>query len=566
MSETSIREAVYSEDYYDLIVEYGMNIDSVEQKYRNSMIQSINSSYAIIHIPRSEFPPLSYHTYRYSSIPACLTTMDLSAAEGIGSVYIQNQLNLSLSGQGVLIGFVDTGIDYTNPLFINNERYSRIFSLWDQTIESGPSPDGFYYGTEYTTEVLNLALQSENPHQTVPSRDEIGHGTKMAALAAGNQNRENGFSGIASGSQLVVVKLKPAKKHLQKYYAIPDGPPVYQSTDIMLGIRYLVTVAERLQRPMVICIGLGTNMGGLGSRNVLVQYLETIGNAAGFCVVTAIGNEGLAGHTFLGSLTQSLTSQNVELHVGNETGFTMELWGRAPNIYTLGLISPLGEYIQRIPIRFFDTANYDLLIERTRIRIDTLMNEKISGHPMISITFTDPTPGIWTLEIYKESYDNSNFILRLPTTGFISSDTYFLRSTPEYTQVTPSTTISCITATAYNHHSNAIFPQASWGFVDNFQIKPDIAAPGVNLVVPDLSHGFTVASGTSYAAAIVAGSAALILELAQVRRNLSAPNSIGIKNFLIRGADRDPNVVYPNKIWGYGRMNLYQSYERLLRV
>lgn len=142
-----------------------------------------------------------------------------------------------------------------------------------------------------------------------------------------------------------------------------------------------------------------------------------------------------------------------------------------------------------------------------------------------------------------------------------------MRPTPDMSQVNPAMVTSAISVAAYNYRNGSIYPQSSWGLLNDLIVKPDLAAPGFNILVPDLNHGFTTASGSSLAAASVAGGAALILEWAIVRGNVASTNSLGIKNFFIRGAVRDnPNLTYPNKIWGYGKMDLYQSYERLLRL
>lgn len=560
------REAASSEEYLDMIVEYSGDLAGIESIYRSGCIQTINTRYAVVHIPRDVNPELSVAAYGYSSIPQCLGTLDINSVDRIGGLQVESQPALQLTGQGVLIGFVDTGIDYTNPLFQNGDGSSRILSIWDQTISTGDPPQDLYYGTEYSSNEINLALQSADPFSVVPSRDEDGHGTMLAGLAAGNRDIVNGFSGVAAGSTLVVVKLKPAKENLKHFYAIPSSALAYQSNDIMMGVKYLESVARQLQRPMVICIGLGTSSGGYGLREVLAQYLASVGDARGMCVVAAAGNEGLGRRTYFGSVNPLLGTETVELRVGAEEGFTVELWGNTPNIYTVSIVSPVGEYVQRTSPRATESLFYRFLLEETELRIDYQINERSSGQHLTVMTFYRPTVGIWRFEVYKDMYDTSNYYMKLPIGNFISSETYFLNPSPNSTMVNPAYSIPVIAATAYNYRNNSIYIHASKGLENEFITKPDIAAPGVNLLVPTLEQGFASASGTSLAAASTAGAAALVLEWGIIRGNSPNINSFGVRNFMIRGADREMNVSYPNATWGYGRLNLYQSFISLLRV
>ena len=160
-----------------------------------------------------------------------------------------------------MIGFIDTGIDYQNPIFRNVDGTTRIAGIWDQTIQEGTPPQGLVYGTEYTEEKINEALQRENPLEAVPSKDENSHGTFLASIAAGSENIENRFKGAAPEATLGIVKLKRAKQYLKDFYLIGDDAECYQENDIMLGIRYLTDLAKKKKIPLVLCIALGTNMG-----------------------------------------------------------------------------------------------------------------------------------------------------------------------------------------------------------------------------------------------------------------------------------------------------------------
>lgn len=566
MNQEICRTAVYSEDYLDLIIEYNGIKNPARGIFTPEQIVPLNYKYAVTHVLRSQAPPLNITAYEYSTIPECLGLMDIVTADRAGVSLLRNQPALGLSGQGVMIGLVDTGIDYTNPLFLRADGTSKIFSIWDQSIDTAGHPESSYYGTEYTSEMINAALLNTDPYSIVPSRDDNGHGTRLAALAGGNYDPANEFTGMAPGAELVVVKLKPAKQILKDFHEIPADALAYQSNDLMAGVQYLLQTAENLKRPISIIIGLGTNSGGLGTGGVLGQFFTQLGRKTGVCVSCAAGNEGAAGHCYLSPPGSGANSEMIELSVGDESGFIIELWGKAPNVYSLAIQSPIGEFIQRIPPRNRISQVYNLLMEDTIIQVDYQLTERSSGEQVIIVRFQRPTPGIWRFEIFKEEFNNTGFIMKLPITNFLSDATRFLNPSPDYTVVNPSVTPTTLCVTAYSTLNNSIYHQSGQGYIDIFTIKPDLAAPGVDILVPTLSHGFTTASGTSLAAACVGGSAALVLEWAIVRGYDSSLNGKGVANLIIRGAESSQSQNYPNDSWGYGRLNLYESFNRLLRL
>ena len=205
---------------------------------------------------------------------------------------MQNYPTLELQGSGVLIGFVDTGIDYQNPIFRNLDGTTRIAGIWDQTLQDGMPPEGFLYGTEYTEDMINEALRSDTTQEMVPTSDEQGHGTFLASIAAGGASEEEeGFLGAAPDAQIAVVKLKEAKRYLKEFYLINTDAPCYQENDIMLGVTYLNNLANKLELPLIICIALGTNMGSHSANSPLTSQLDIYANTANRAVVIGSGNE-----------------------------------------------------------------------------------------------------------------------------------------------------------------------------------------------------------------------------------------------------------------------------------
>ena len=250
-------EQIYSNDYYDFIIRTtDPRIVIPEDVCR----QPIDQSIANLYIKREGMPELNAVDYDYNTIPKCFALLDQNALEVSGISRVLNQPTLSLSGQGVLVGFIDTGIAYENAMFRNSDGSSRIVGIWDQSIPGAP-PEGFLYGTGYTSEQLNAALLSPAPQELVPTTDTEGHGTFLAGIAAGSPDLAKDFTGAAPRADIAMVKLKTAKQYLKDYFFVSDQIDVYEETDIAAGVHYLQRLAEVRGEPLVICLALGTNMG-----------------------------------------------------------------------------------------------------------------------------------------------------------------------------------------------------------------------------------------------------------------------------------------------------------------
>lgn len=560
------REAIVSDEFLDLIVEYNGDLEIVREQYKTNCIQIINFKYGVVHIPRVKVPPLSIVEYGYRVIPKCYGLMDRSSMQESGITRIQNQPVLALRGQNVLVGFIDTGIDYTNSIFRKADGTTRILSIWDQEIQTGNPPLGFLYGSEYTETDINMALQEKDPYTVVPSRDTEGHGTFLAGIAAGGEDIENDFIGAAPDSDLVVVKLKDAKPYLKAFTAISQSDLAYQTNDIMMGVEYLLKVAKAYRKPISICIGIGSNQGGRDGRGTLSDYLSDIGNARGVCITISAGNEGQAGHHYYGTITSPSTFESVEIKVSKTEGFTLELWGSSPNIFSIAIRSPGGEVIPRIPPRIGESREINLILENTSIQVDYQLVENETGDELIVMVFRDPTEGIWTIDVYEEGLEQSSYHMWLPITNFLSEETFFIKPNPNTTIVTPSASVSPIGVTAYNHYNNSLYIKASRGFARDNLIKPDLAAPGVDVYGPNLRGGYQTRTGSSIAAAHVAGAAALMLEWGITKGNSLNMNSIVVKKYFIRGARRESFLTYPNPEWGFGILDIYQAFTKLLRL
>lgn len=555
-----------SEEYADFIVRYATwDPQNLIRLAGNACIHFISSNYAVIHAPLDNLMPVSISRYSYNAIPKLYGLLDSSALESSGISQTVQQPVLQANGRGVILGIIDTGIDYTNPLFQNSDQTSRILSIWDQTIPSSEPLEavtGFQplYGTVYDQNQINQALASEQPLEQLPSQDANGHGTFLAAIAAGTPvDQPTTFSGAAPNADLAIVKLKPAKQYLRNFFLIPPDIPAYQENDIMAGISFLLGLATQYLRPLVILLGIGTSQGNHDGSSPLGFQLQSLRGVNGLSVVTGAGNETGYSHHFFGSLNENQTYTEAELRVGsNEPGFCLEFWASGPELYTVGFVSPSGEVIHPIPLALGNDVTIPFRLDASTITINYQLYEAGSGNQLIFMRFQTPSQGIWRIRIYPTAPQNGAFHIWLPIHDFISDDTVFLRSDPDTTITDPGNVPMTLTVGAYNHQNSSLYIHSSRGFTSSNSIKPDLAAPGVNIQSP-----LGTRTGTSISAAFAAGAAADLLTWAITDQNNETAGSASIKSLLIRGADRNPDFSYPNRQWGYGTLNLYQAFQRL---
>lgn len=526
----------------------------------------INNEYLVLYRPLSETLPLSLTRENYDSIPALYTPLDASYLDSSGILKVADQPNLGNRGSGVLIGIADTGIDYRSPLFRNPDGSTRILGIWDQSrlgtgLQSSQQLYSLHYGTVYSQGQINQALQSSDPFSIVPVDDPLGHGTMMAALAAGSAG--DGFSGTAPEASLAIVKLKPAKEYLRDFFLIRPDAAAYQENDIMMGIKYLLMLARERNMPLVILLGLGTNTGSHNGASPLGIFLTELSRSSGQIIVLAAGNETGRGHHYRGMLQADAPFEDVELRVGpGERGFTMELWARESELYTIGIHSPSGEETGRIPISPGEERHFFFLLEGTSLSVTYASTEINTGNELIFLRFQAPAAGIWKFRVYHSLSIQGEYHIWLPVFPFLSEETFFLRPDPDTTITDPGNVPAIITIAAYNHATEGIYLHSSRGFSRTGTIKPDLAAPGVDLSIPAPSPGSSIApaTGTSAAAAVTAGAAAILMGWNLTRPQPIVLNTAIAKAILIRGAGRRPTLIYPNREFGYGTLDLYNAF------
>lgn len=554
-----------SEHFGDFIVKYMQNVENTMELFPGTTFQAVNEIFGILYVPLENTGELEITGTSYNSIPKCYTYMDMEAAGASGITRLHDHPYLKLRGKGTAVAVIDSGIDYQNEVF-RNAGGSRIAYLWDQSLEdeADTGSEKVPYGRLFRKKDIDLALDSENPFSIVPSRDTNGHGTALAGIAAGNMVQGENFTGAAPEATLIIIKVKPAKQYLRNFYLYPPEAEVFQEDDVMMAIAFAIRQAKELGVPLSICVGIGSSQGAHLGTNALSQYVDYVANFSQVSVSVAAGNEGNTRNHSTGIFSQERERIVTELRVAErEQGFTMEFWGEPPEIYELSIQSPTGEILEVSSSIGARTQELSFVFVETKVYVNYILIERQTGYSLVYIRFFHPASGIWKIFTQGKNKQNVQFHMWLPVEGLISQDTYFLEPSPYTTVTAPGDARNSITATAYQHRDGSIYIAAGRGYTPDGMVTPHLAAPGVNVKVPLVRGGFGTRSGTSISAAQTAGIAALLFEWAIIRDNQPFFTGSSVKYYLQRGARREENMQYPNPEWGYGRVDLYHTFELL---
>lgn len=518
----------------------------IDRKNNDKLVSNLGSSYA-------------------NAVPLICGLLETSSLEAAGIFQVQQQPYLDLRGKGVLLGFVDTGIDYTKDIFRYEDGTSKIQYIYDQTTR-GKTPEGFFIGAEYTNEQINEALKAQNPYDIVPQKDTVGHGTFLASVAAGRETN-NGFVGAAPDSELIVVKLRKARPfYLETFFVPPEQENAYEYSDIMIGIEYILKKAQQVNKPVVICLGIGTNFGSHDGFSIFEEYLSEVSNLRGVCVCVAAGNESQAKHHTQNILKKKGEEQSVDIRAGENAGnILISLWNTASDRLSVAVRSPSGEMVGRVPAKAGYRMEVNLVLEKSKVGVEYYFPVEGSGGQLTVIRIYDATPGIWSIIVHGDIITDGTYHAWLPLTGFVSPTVMFLSPSPYTTVVVPSTAIGIICCGAYNSNTGSMYINSSWGPSRTPALKPDFVSPGVN-VGGYYPSGYGTMSGTSASNAIAAGASALLMQWGIVYKNDVSMSTYHIRAYLIRGCSRSESLTYPNQQWGFGRLNLMETFNLMREV
>lgn len=552
------------EKSWELIVKYSGSLDGVREM--GVQVEELQNEYAILIVPENLIDQVSrLPQIEYVEKPKRLF-FAINRAKAASCINILQEPPENLTGKGVLMAVIDSGIDYFHDDFRNEDGTTRILELWDQALDK-----------VFTAAEINNALEAESraeAREILPSVDGSGHGTSVAGIAAGNgRESEGAYRGVAFESELLVVKLGAARE---------EGFP--RTTELMRGVDFVVRRAVEMRQPLVVNISFGNTYGSHDGTGLLETFLNDIGNYGQTTIVVGSGNEGAtAGHVSgdfpaaggrggrgTGSAGGERSSGGnygtvrSELSVAPyETGVSVQLWKDYTDRFTVTLETPSGERLgplseQLGPVRF--------RYRRTQVLVYYGKPGPFSVAQEIYFDFVPDEgnyveSGIWTFILEPQRIVQGRYDFWLPSSAVLNFATRFLESTPDTTLTIPSSAAKVITVGAYNSITDSYADFSGRGFTRmTDQVKPDLCAPGVGLMAPGNGGGYRSVTGTSFAAPVVAGSAALLMQWGIVDGNDPFLYGEKVKAYLRRGARPLPGFEeYPNAQLGWGALCVRDS-------
>ena len=586
-----------SDRTWEIIIKYSGDPVTLEEELSMTFVILMNQ-FAISRGTQEQIERLARHPrVEFIEKPKALL---YSVTEGIrvSCIYQLQPPEGNLTGQGVLIGIIDSGIDIFHPDFINEDGTSRIIGLWDQTGRDNPPENykgGSYYGKEQIDEAVRLGRGEGS--QIVPETDISGHGTHVAGIAAGNGRASNGrIRGAAPDSDLLIVKL-----------GTPAASDFPRTTQLMAGVDFAVRFALERNLPLVLNLSFGNNFGAHNGDSLLETYLESLMGLGRITIVTGTGNEGVSGRHASGTVqkgsigtrnigtessaaggraaeggpaaggraaeggpaagrnpadTSRAGGEEIQFVAGPyEQSFSLQLWKNYTDIYDIILQHPSGDRIgplsRTLGLSQFRIAQTDILVYFGEPSpYSTSQEIYFSFLPVNQYVDT----GIWTVYLIPRKVVTGFYAMWLPDSGLTSNATRFLRPAVTTTLTIPSTAVRLISVGAYDAYTDSVAPFSGRGYTIQNLVKPDLVAPGVNIESCVPGGGYGIKSGTSMAAPFVSGSAALMMEWGFVKGNDPFLFGEKIKAYLRSGARPLPGFSeYPNPQTGYGALCLRDS-------
>lgn len=523
---------------WELIVRYTGSLDGLRIRYPQIRIRELLNQYAVLIVPETLVDVVSQETViEYVEKPKQLY-FELQAGKAASCINaVQQGMNnpFGLFGKGTIVAVIDTGIRAESMEFRNADGSTRILNIWDQTT-----------GTEYDRSQIDEALQNETKDTAgIPGADVLGHGTQVAAIACGS-------SGVAAQADILVVKLGLAAK---------NGFP--RTTQLMEALDYVVRKAIDYGKPLAVNISFGNNYGDHTGSSLLENFINDIADSWKCSICIGSGNEGLGAVHTGGTLTED-TEETVELAVSSyETGLSIQIWKDYWDDIAVEIIAPSGRNLGRIQensrvsrIRYEDMELLTYFGEPSPFRI----RQEIYIDMIPQTVYIQS--GLWKLRLIPRSIRNGRYDMWLPAQGALNFGTGFTSPDSASTFTIPSAAAKAVTVGAYDAGTGSAAPFSGQGYIveigGSLMVKPELAAPGVNVLVPSVS-GMARVSGTSYATPFVTGSAALLMEWGIVRGNDAFLYGEKLKAYLIKGAEPLAGAAVPDTQTGWGRLCLKNS-------
>lgn len=550
-----------TENTWEVIVKHTGNLTSLKEKYPSIQVTELLNNYGILRLSEAlidsivsediitymEKPKQLFFEVTDGKRAACITTLQTRAPE--------------LTGRGIIVGIIDSGIDYAHPDFQLSNGSTRILSLWDQTISANsvtsaldsnstlPAPEGYSLGTLFSQDTINAALKAPNEQERFaicPSRDSSGHGTHVTGIAAGNGRASNGiYRGVAYEADLLIVKLGT------------PGPNSFPSTSLlMLGIDFCVRESLKRNQPLALNLSFGNTYGSHSGSSLLETYLDSVSELGRISIVVGSGNEGASSGHIGGNLSPNV-SEIVEFSISDfTTNLNIQLWKNYWDEFSVILTPPVGASVT-LPL---ETGSWRYSFGTTEIYVYNGEPTPYTPFQEIYLDFlpTDSylTPGIWSLRLIPQNLRSGIWDMWMPSSAIRNEATAFLRPTPDITLTIPSTSSRVITVGAYDAYQNTTAAFSGRGFTWNNQfIKPDLVAPGVDITSCAPGGGYTSRTGTSMATPFVTGTASLLMQWGILLENDLFLYGEKMRAYLINGTKPLPGFdVYPNPQTGWGAL------------
>lgn len=523
---------------WELIVRYTGSLDGLRIRYPQIRIRELLNQYAVLIVPETLVDAVSQETVIEYVEKTKQLYFELQAGKAASCINaVQQGMNnpFGLFGKGTIVAVIDTGIRAESMEFRNADGSTRILNIWDQTT-----------GTEYDRSQIDEALQNETKDTAgIPGADVLGHGTQVAAIACGS-------SGVAAQADILVVKLGLAAK---------NGFP--RTTQLMEALDYVVRKAIDYGKPLAVNISFGNNYGDHTGSSLLENFINDIADSWKCSICIGSGNEGLGAVHTGGTLTEDM-EETVELAVSSyETGLSIQIWKDYWDDIAVEIIAPSGRNLGRIQensrvsrIRYEDMELLTYFGEPSPFRI----RQEIYIDMIPQTVYIQS--GLWKLRLIPRSIRNGRYDMWLPAQGALNFGTGFTSPDSASTFTIPSAAAKAVTVGAYDAGTGSAAPFSGRGYIveigGSLMVKPELAAPGVNVLVPSVS-GMARVSGTSYATPFVTGSAALLMEWGIVRGNDAFLYGEKLKAYLIKGAEPLAGAAVPDTQTGWGRLCLKNS-------
>lgn len=499
-------------------------------------------------------------------IPYILT--DISPLESANISQFTEGTPINLTGTGVVVGLIDTGIDYTNNEFLREDDTSRILTIWDQSDSSGTAPPSMGFGSEYSNDDINRAIAEfragKDPASIVPERDTIGHGTECAGIIGARGQGE--IKGAAPNCEFAVVKLRVLNT-LTTDATGTSSIPLYSNVDIATAIIYLIDFRQRINRPMVVFLPVSSNYGGHDGGRPIEEIIDFYSFSASVFFAVGTGNQGNSQTHASGKIPTTNDSTNIQLQVGaNQPTLNLSIWCNYPDKMSVGITSPSGQVVSRIPAKIFQRNSLNFLYEKTTVDVTYFFPIITTGNETIDINFTRPAQGIWRITLYGDYIVNGTYNGWISQRPISRPGTLLLDSDNFSTITIPSTSQNSITTAFYNQNTNSLVDTSGVGYTTDNMIKPDLTAGGINVQTTTINNRTTTISGSSAATAVLAGAMTLLLQWAITDKNLLNISSEIMKALLIEGTRKRDTDTYPNPYSGYGQLDLKGTFDAIRNI